>query len=121
MTSRILRKLIPAIAAVAVASVAHAQSTSELFDRVSGSVCTIAAIDDNDNLLRRGSGFVLTDGRLVTNAHVLAGFQRAEVKCGDQIAEAVGGIFTDRIRKIDNAPVSIRFPEPSQRRFFICG
>ena len=62
-------------------------STETLFERVNGSVCTIAATDQGRNLLRRGSGFILKDSRLlVTNAHVLAGFEKAEVKCGDQTA-----------------------------------
>jgi hypothetical protein len=81
------------------ASFAHAQvvtqfpslSTEQLFERVSGSVCTIISIDEEDNLVRRGSGFILKNSRLlVTNAHVLAGFEKAEVKCGDQIARVEG-------------------------------
>lgn len=69
-------------------------STEQLFERVNGSVCTIIAIDEEDNLLRRGSGFILRDSQLlVTNAHVLAGFEQAEVNCGEQSA---------KVRKITN-------------------
>lgn len=64
-------------------------STNSLFERVNGSVCTIIAIDEAANLIRRGSGFILKNSRLlVTNAHVLAGFDQAEVRCGDQSARA---------------------------------
>lgn len=83
------------ILAVLVASnFAYAQSsgpplsTEALFERVNGSVCTIASTDQSNGLLRRGSGFILKDsGLLATNAHVLAGFEQAEVTCGDQTAE----------------------------------
>lgn len=62
-------------------------TTAELFARVNGSVCTIVSVDEDQNLLRRGSGFILKGTRLlVTNAHVLAGFENAEVKCGEQRA-----------------------------------
>lgn len=64
-----------------------ALSTEQLFERVYPSVCTIASVDEENNLLRRGSGFILKDSHLlVTNAHVIAGFTDAEVKCGDQVA-----------------------------------
>ena len=94
MTSRTI--LIVLLAICGAAAVAPAQtetqtpssSTETLFQRVNGSVCTIAAIAEADNLLRRGSGFILRDSRLlVTNAHVLAGFEQVEVKCGDQTAK----------------------------------
>ncbi len=90
MTSRtILLFLLFACGAAGIGN-AQSSSTNALFDRVSGSVCTIAAIDERDNLLRRGSGFILKHSRLlVTNAHVLAGFERAEVKCGDQLANVL--------------------------------
>jgi len=94
MTSRTI--LIVLLAICGSAGVARAQnetqtpfsSTETLFERVNSSVCTITAIDVGNNLLRRGSGFILRDNRLlVTNAHVLAGFEQAEVKCGDQTAK----------------------------------
>lgn len=69
-------------------------STETLFERVNGSVCMIVATDNASNLMRRGSGFILRGSRLlVTNAHVLAGFDQAEVKCGDKTA---------KIKKITN-------------------
>ncbi len=94
MTSRTIQILLLAI--FGTASVARAQvdpqppfsSTESLFQRVNGSVCMIVATDVGNNLLRRGSGFILKDSRLlVTNAHVLAGFDQAEVKCGNQSAK----------------------------------
>ena len=90
MTSRPTSVLL--LAAGCVAGVAHARTspTNALFENVNGSVCTVAAIDENDNLLRRGSGFILKDSRLlVTNAHVIAGFRKAEIKCGEQIADVL--------------------------------
>lgn len=93
MVSRtILISLLVICASAAVAraedeSQSTSSATNTLFERVNGSVCTIIAIDDEANLIRRGSGFILKDSRLlVTNAHVLAGFDRAEVRCGDQSA-----------------------------------
>jgi hypothetical protein len=94
MTSRTI--LILLLAICGVAGVARAQSeiqmpfssTETLFERVNGSVCTIVAIDEGNNVLRRASGFILKDSRLlVTNAHVLAGFEQAEVKCGNKSAK----------------------------------
>lgn len=86
--------LISVLAVCAVASTARAQgitpssTTERLYERVSGSVCTIVSVDQDENLLRRGSGFILKDSRLlVTNAHVLAGFEDADVKCGEQTAK----------------------------------
>lgn len=82
-----------------LAGISHAQSvaqdpslsTEQLFERVNPSVCTIVSVDKQNNLVRRGSGFILKDSRLlVTNAHVLAGFLSAEVKCGDQVARIEG-------------------------------
>lgn len=85
---------------VSAAGLAHAQSESQsssteaLFDRVNGSVCTIAATDTASNVLRNGSGFILKDSRLlVTNAHVLGGFTEAEVNCSGQ---------TTRVKRITN-------------------
>lgn len=92
MTSRTVLILLLAIFS---ASGARAQnqiespgySTESLFERVSGSVCTIFATHEGQNLLRRGSGFILKGSRLlVTNAHVLIGFEEAEIRCGEQSA-----------------------------------
>ena len=94
MTSRSF--LILLLAICGVEDVARAQSeiqtpfssTETLFERVNGSVCTIVAIGEGNNLLRRASGFILKDSRLlVTNAHVLAGFEQAEVNCGNKSAK----------------------------------
>ncbi len=88
--------LILLLAICGVADVARAQSeiqtpfssTETLFERVNGSVCTIVAFGKGNNLLRRASGFILKDSRLlVTNAHVLAGFEHAEVNCGNKSAK----------------------------------
>ena len=95
MTSRKIVVLL-LLATFSAASVSRAQSESQspfsstetLFERVNGSVCMIVATAKANNLLRRGSGFILKDSRLlVTNAHVLAGFDQAEVKCGDKTAK----------------------------------
>lgn len=94
MTGRPILFLLLAICIVGGASSAQnvvqtpLSSTENLYERVNSSVCTIIAIDEEDNLIRRGSGFILKDSRLlVTNAHVLAGFERAEVTCGEQSAK----------------------------------
>lgn len=94
MTARLNLILLLVICGIAGAARAQSpnqtpsSSTEQLFERVNGSVCTIIAIDEEDNLVRRGSGFILRDSRLlVTNAHVLAGFEQAEVKCGEQSAK----------------------------------
>lgn len=77
-------------------SVACAQDTTRLFDLVSSSVCTIVAIAGDGSAVNRGSGFILSDnGLLVTNAHVLAGLDRATVRCGGKQGDILG------IRKYD--------------------
>ena len=90
MTSRTLITLLLAFCAAGVTFAqdgTQSSSTEALFERVNGSVCTIVSTDTSNNLLRRGSGFILKDSRLlVTNAHVLVGFEQAEVECGGQSA-----------------------------------
>ena len=94
MTGRLFLVLL--LAVYSVASGASAQSvtqtpfssTEKLFEHVNKSVCTIIATDEEGNLVNRGSGFILRESRLlVTNAHVLAGFEPAKVKCGGQYAD----------------------------------
>lgn len=93
MSGRLIQMFLPVACALAGAAGAQdvsqtaSLSTEQLFARVNGSVCTIISVDADQNLVRRGSGFILKDNRLlVTNAHVLAGFDNAEVKCGDHRA-----------------------------------
>ena len=63
-------------------------STEDLFEYVDASVCTIIAVGSDGNTANRGSGFILKDsGMLVTNAHVLAGLDRAQVSCGNQFTD----------------------------------
>jgi len=87
--------LVPLLAVYSVASAASAQSVTQtrfsstemLFEHVNKSVCTIIATDEEGNPVNRGSGFILRESRLlVTNAHVLAGFEQAKVKCAGQYA-----------------------------------
>ena len=93
MSSRLF--LVPLLAVYSVASAASAQSvtqtpfssTEKLFEYVNKSVCTIIVTDEEGNPVNRGSGFILRESRLlVTNAHVLAGFEQAKVKCAGQYA-----------------------------------
>ncbi len=63
-------------------------STEDLFEYVDESVCTIIAVASDGATANRGSGFILKDsGLLVTNAHVLAGLDRAQVSCGNQFTD----------------------------------
>lgn len=65
-------------------------TTEQLFDYVNRSVCTIVALDEQDNPASQGSGFVLRDSDLiVTNAHVIDGMVSAKVKCGEQIGDVL--------------------------------
>ena len=71
-------------------------ATEQLFDSVNSSVCTISAEARDGTFVSRGSGFILKDsGLLVTNAHVVAGLQRATAKCGDD------RLYIRRIVKFD--------------------
>lgn len=84
---------IPLLVGCALVSIANAQDRSKvpfsspdkLFEYVIESVCTIIATDAEGNPASQGSGFILRKSRhLVTNAHVLAGYAHAQVKCGHQ-------------------------------------
>lgn len=88
--SLIVAALVGALSAATIqnADARQFNSTEDLFEYVDASVCTIIAVGSDGETANRGSGFILKDsGMLVTNAHVLAGLDRAQVSCGNQFTD----------------------------------
>lgn len=56
-----------------------------IYASVEPSLCAVLSIDDRGKEIGFGSGFVLSpDGRIVTNAHVVAGAKALRVECGSK-------------------------------------
>lgn len=62
---------------------AHAQSAREVAKKVSPSVVLIVMEDDNGQPLAMGSGFVIKDGIIATNLHVVEGASRGYAKLAE--------------------------------------
>src|SRR5687767_11985406 len=71
------------VSAAAPAALLSAQSIPELVRVASPAVVSIKMFDASGAETGLGSGFVLRDGRVVTNAHVVAGATRVEVFSAD--------------------------------------
>lgn len=54
-------------------------SVSGVFARADKAVVLIRVFDERDSAVALGSGFIMPDGRVVTNAHVVEGASRVEV------------------------------------------
>lgn len=56
-----------------------AQSTAEVARQSRNAVVTLTVLDSAGGTLGHGSGFILADGRIVTNAHVVSNASRVDV------------------------------------------
>src|SRR5690606_25755237 len=56
-----------------------AQSTAEIARQARNAVVTLSVLDSAGRKLGQGSGFILPDGRIVTNAHVVANASRVDI------------------------------------------
>jgi len=61
-----------------------AQTAREIAKKVSPSVVLLVMEDENGQPLAMGSGFVIEDGIVATNLHVIAGASRGYAKLADQ-------------------------------------
>lgn len=74
-----------------------AAGTERLYDSVNDSVCTVVAVAQDGSHVSRGSGFILKDsGKLVTNAHVLAGLHAAKARCSGRLLDLQRIVKFDR-------------------------
>jgi serine protease Do len=76
-----IRRTLPSISlALALAAPAHAQlSVPQVVQRSGPAVVSLKTFDARGREMVLGSGFILHDGRIVTNAHVVQGAARADV------------------------------------------
>jgi len=91
-------------------------STSQIANRYSSSVVTIIALDENDQPLSLGSGFIINDKcDIVTNYHVLEGSRTAIIKTSKGTKGSINKIIRYSIELdlliaetslINNTPVS---------------
>jgi len=65
-------------------SVTLAQTAREIAKKVSPSVVLLVMEDENGQPLAMGSGFVIEDGIVATNLHVIAGASRGYAKLAEQ-------------------------------------
>ncbi|HEX6037011.1 surface-adhesin E family protein [Longimicrobium sp.] len=86
MMRRILLSLPISLAlAVAAPPVAHAQlSVPQVVQRSGPAVVSLKTFDARGREMVLGSGFILRDGRIVTNAHVVEGAARVDVYDADE-------------------------------------
>src|SRR5262245_28051242 len=81
-TNTLIAVLITAAAVFAPA--AQAESAREVAKRVTPSVVLLVMQDDNGQPLSMGSGFMVREGVIVTNLHVVAGAARGYAKLAGQ-------------------------------------
>lgn len=108
-------KTSPVVLALALLPAAHtvAQDVVSVTRRASPAVITLNTYNATGRQTGLGSGFFLSDGRIVTNRHVVEGSARIEAMTPDnrrlgsaQYAEAVGGASADLaiLPRITNPP-----------------
>jgi hypothetical protein len=89
---------------ISFAPVTHAQEVpaNEIFKRANPSVVLIETYDDAGKLSGRGSGFIISsDGRVLTNFHVIAHTKRATVRlANDDAYDQVYVLGVDRRKDI---------------------
>ena len=67
---------------------AHALSSTRVFDKVKNSVVVVKVLDPQGEVIGLGSGVVLPSGRVVTNCHVVKSGASYEVGRGKQLVSA---------------------------------
>ena len=71
-------------------------TAEQIYKKITNTVVVVHAYDNSNELVKQGSGVVLNDkGYVVTNYHVLAGFDRLEILHGDEIIPYVDIIGID--------------------------
>ena len=114
-----LLKTSPVVLALALLPAARAAAQPEVVNvtrRASPAVITLNTYNASGRQTGLGSGFFLSDGRIVTNRHVVEGSSRVEAVTQDsrrlgtaQYAEAVGGSTADLaiLPRVTNPPATL--------------
>jgi len=88
---------------------------SQIFSRSRASVVVIIAADQSSQNEALGSGFIVSNNRIVTNHHVLAGMSEAAIVFSDGSVKLVSDIIADSAEQdliVVTAPTGNRQPLP---------
>jgi len=99
---------------VAIGSLAQVSSAEEemvaLVDKIKPSVVTILIFNEKDEMVSQGSGFFISDNRIVTNRHVIENAHHASIKTALGNSFPVKGILAEDELK-DLAVLSVKVPK----------
>jgi tetratricopeptide (TPR) repeat protein len=99
---------------VAIGSLAPVYSAEEemvaLVDKIKPSVVTILVFNEKDKIVSQGSGFFISDNRIVTNRHVIENAHHASIKTALGGSFPVKGILAEDELK-DLAVLSVKVPK----------
>ncbi len=73
----------------------RAVTLPELIRRIKPGVATVLVYDLTDTVIAQGTGFFIGPGQLVTNAHVIEGAHRAELKIASGRTLRVAGVLAE--------------------------